>query len=190
PQLIAMLKEWGESFKLIDERPLIRPKYKVNSLNGIIFRDYQREAVLAVGKSKINGLHFPICNISAATNAGKSIISAGIHAMYDSKTLFLINSKELLKEAEIELPKLLPNKVGYLMSGKPIQWNDFMVVMVKTLFNKITGKDQANILTILKEYKVCLIDEGDLATSKTYQKVISYLFHCPVRVGLSGTMWV
>src|SRR5690606_25852267 len=98
PQLIAMLKEWGESFKLIDERPLIRPKYKVNSLNGIIFRDYQREAVLAVGKSKINGLHFPICNISAATNAGKSIISAGIHAMYDSKTLFLINSKELLKE--------------------------------------------------------------------------------------------
>src|SRR5690606_40616824 len=95
PQLIAMLKEWGESFKLIDERPLIRPKYKVNSLNGIIFRDYQREAVLAVGKSKINGLHFPICNISAATNAGKSIISAGIHAMYDDRKSTRLNSSHV-----------------------------------------------------------------------------------------------
>lgn len=191
PQLLGLMKtEFNTEYTLVDERPLIYPKNKVIRLQNYTFRPYQQQAVESVGKSKLDGLPFPICNINAATNAGKTLVSAGIHKMYESKTLFIINSKDLLEEALREIPDYLPDQVGFVVSGQKTVWKPFMIVMVKTMINRIKDDHSGAVIKKLQEYKVCLVDEADLATSKTYQTILSTLYHCPVRVGLSGTLWV
>jgi superfamily II DNA or RNA helicase len=183
PQVLNYLETYGKKPELVDERELIKPKYIVNRLRGYTLRKYQKEAQLAILNNKVGGLLFPMGFYKAATNAGKTLIAASIHRAYSSKTLFIINSTELLEESLKELPQYLPGEVGYITS-KGIEWNNFMVIMVKTAVNKIH-----TIIPKLKDYKVCIVDEADLATSKTYTKFMQYLFHCPVRIGLSGTQF-
>lgn len=183
PQVIGYLKSYGEPIKIRDMRLGFKPRYVVKRLQNFTLRDYQLKAQLALTNNKVGGIMFPIGFIKAATNAGKTLISASIHRAYSRKTLFIINSKDLLQESLREIPEYLPGKVGYI-TAEGIKWNDFMIVMVKTAYNKTH-----EIISKLKEYDVCIVDEGDLATSKTYTTVLKNLFHCYVRVALSGTQF-
>lgn len=183
PQVTGYLKSYGLKFKIIDERRGFKPRFKVMGLRDFKLRDYQYEAQMAVTTNKVEGIDFPIGFIKAATNAGKTLISSVIHRAYNKKTLFIINSKDLLEEALREVPQYLPDEVGYI-TADGIKWNNFMVVMVKTAHNRIH-----QIIPELKNYEVCIVDEADLATSKTYTTLLQNLFHCYVRVGMSGTQF-
>lgn len=182
-QVTQILESYGKKFKIVDERNGFKPKYKVNRLRTFTLYPYQKEAVNSLLKNKVAGVDFPIGFIKAATNAGKTLISAAIHRSYNRKTLFIINSQQLLKEALKEIPQYLPGEVGMVAANK-IEWNNFTIVMVKTAVNRLP-----QIINKLKEYDVAIIDEADLSTSKTYTQLIRSLFHCYVRVGLSGTQF-
>lgn len=184
PQLIEVLEEWEEDIEIIDEREHLKPLKISKYINNHKLRRYQFDAIKAIKKNRVAGLPFYRGVIAAATNAGKTIISATIHKTFNSKTLFLLNSTELFNQGLEEIEEFLPGELGYISSSE-IKWNNFMLVMVKTAKNRIH-----QIQDKLAEYPVVLVDECDLATSKTYRAVMGYTFNSYIKVGLSGSAFV
>lgn len=181
PDLIGVLKKLGYKADIEDRRDNITLGDIAMDFKGIIPRSYQVDAVRSITENKLLKLPFPRGIISAATNAGKTLIMAMIHKTYNTKTLLLLNSVSLFNEIMIELPKLLPNELGWIKSGD-IKWNSFMVVMAKTASNKIY-----EIGPKLTDYGIVLVDECELSTSKTYMNVLKHTYNSFVRVGLSGS---
>lgn len=182
-QAIKLLKEWEQPVELIDERAeSVKPKLIPRELNGATLRKYQWECLKTIKYNKLGNLRFPRGIGRAATNAGKTILTAGIYKMYDQETLYLVNSKELFHQMLEELEAFIPGEVGYLSSDKGEKWNKFMVVMVQTAKNRIK-----KVGPKLAKFKVVIVDECDLATSATFTKVLDYTYNAYVRIGLSGS---
>lgn len=185
-QAIKLLKEWKEPIELIDQRPEAIKAYKIpKEINGYAFRDYQYRCLKAIKNNKLEDLAFPKGIGRAATNAGKTIITTGIYRMYKEDTLYLVNSKELFEQMVEELEQFIPGEVGYISSQHGIVWNKFMVVMVQTAVSRIK-----TIGPKLAKFKVVIIDECDLATSKTFGKIIALTYNAYVKIGLSGSALV
>lgn len=186
PQVVKVLtEELNTKVKLIDEREdSLTPKIK-KKLGEKTLREDQVKVIDEIINYKIGPLEFPRGIVFAATNFGKTITSAGIHKAYRSKTLFLLNSKDLFMDAMREMPKLLPGQVGLLASGYPEEWNDFMIVMVQTAKSRLSSIKQK-----LASYPVVLVDEGDLAVSSTYKAVLECTYNSFVRIALTGSAMV
>jgi len=191
-QVIDIFNEWKIKVQLYDEREILKPKEIPKQIGPYTIRDDQRDAVLTVAWHVIRNkptafstIPHPRGIVFAATNFGKTITSAAFHLIYKSKTIFLLNSKELFNDAVREMPKMLPGKVGFISAEHGVKWNDFMIVMVQTAKSRIHVVGQR-----LASYPVVLVDEGDLATSPSYKEVLSYTFNSFVRVALSGSAMV
>lgn len=188
--LIPELMDFCKKAKIRYEVRDFRPKFKkvephVTSLNGISLRDYQLRSVNNVVTNTLpTGEYFPRGVLKEATNAGKTIMSSAIAKNFGGKAIFLMNSTELFTQALKEIPQFLPGKVGQI-SSKKIEWNDFMVCMIKTTLNRLPF-----IKKELSTYDVLIVDECDLSNNKTNKAVIDALWHCPVRVGLSGSVFM
>lgn len=188
PKLLDVTKgimkelELDEDIKLIDDRDYLTPGNVPKELEDFKLRHYQIEAIKVIKNNKVGSLPFPRGIMGAATNAGKTLMAAAIHRMYKGKTVFLINSKELFRDALEEIPKMIPGEVGILASGYPLEWNDFMIVMVPTAY-----KRYEEVKNYFYDYKVTLVDECDLGTSKSYRTVLNLFYNSFVRIGLSGS---
>lgn len=186
PQLLTVLAtEFDISDPiLIDAREFsIKPKI-VKSVGPMTLRQDQLEALKALTQSKLNSqLPFPRGVLGAATNFGKTLLSAAIFKTYNAPTLFILNSKELFQDAAREMPRLLGEEnVGYIASGYPLRLAPFTIVMVQTAKARIQELGES-----LAKYPVVLVDEGDLATSPTYRVVLNHTYNSFVRVALSGS---
>jgi superfamily II DNA or RNA helicase len=191
PQVIDVIRKLSEelglntTIELVDEREPLRVYRVPKHLEDYIARPYQLEAVLSIVNNKVEGIPFHRGLINAATNAGKTLITALIHSTFKSKTLLLLNSKELFNDAVKEIPKMIPGEVGILASGHEVEWNNFMICMVQTAAKRI--KEVKNKLA---SYPVVIVDEADLSNSKTYKTVINNTYNSTVRVGLTGSAMV
>jgi superfamily II DNA or RNA helicase len=189
PQLLKVMAiEFPkEPIEIVDERDFASNKIfkklevpkKIESFEA---RKYQVDTVKSITENMVGGVLFPRGIVGAATNAGKTLISVMIHKTYNTKTLFIISSKELLEQAIEEIPQMIPGEVGILASGYKLEWKPFMIVMVKSAKSWIHQVEQK-----FTSYPVVLVDECDLATSKTYREVLNYTYNSYVRVGLSGS---
>lgn len=199
PLFIKKLEEMGVKILIEDNRPneleeipdipLEYGNYKL--------RDYQFEAVESVVNNFVESdnlqenIYFPRGIIFAATNAGKSIISAGIHKSFNRKTLYLINSKELMDTSMEDMPKYLGSKeIGFVRADSE-EWGNFTVAMVPTLSkrlsNKGRGSKSAHYARELAKFEVLIVDECDLSATKTYKSCLTRCTSALVRVGMSGT---
>lgn len=182
PQLLSVLEEMGKKVKIEDNRNIIKPKKKQPKIKGFKPRDYQQEAIDTLVNNSLYGtIPFPRGLLGLATNAGKTLISAMIYKRYNRKTLYLLNSKDLFEKSLVEIPEMIPGKVGW-MSSKEIVWNDFMVVMVPTAKNRLT-----EVKKRFPEYPIVLVDEGDLATSKSFKIVLDQCYNAYIKIALSGS---
>ena len=180
-RVIELCQKEGIKYKLVDDR-LKHFKFKRKNFDDSPYRDYQLQSIKAITENEIDGVRLPVGTIKVATNGGKTYICAGIHNYYRSKTIMVINSKELYEDALRDIPKLIDSSVGYIGDGK-IVWGDFMICMVGTLRNKLPV-----VAHRLHEYKVKIWDECDMANNKTNKKVAQALYATLVSVGLSGTI--
>lgn len=188
-QVIDKCEELGIKYEITDRRDAdlldnVKMKKRVREIG---LRPYQWDSVKSIVEHFIGGIVFPRGAIKAATNAGKTYISSGIHLQYSDKTIYLMNSRELFEDAVRDIPGIIGQRVGAigLKSGK-IEWEDFMICMVGTLKNKL--KDP-KVKVQLAKYRVLIVDECDLADNKTNKKVIENLYNTVVRVGMSGTVF-
>jgi superfamily II DNA or RNA helicase len=181
PKIVEYLKRNKLEFKVTDNRDRFEYDNIPRKLGNDILRDYQGDALSSVVNNIVDNIPFPRGIIGAATNAGKTIIIAGIFKAYNKPTILLLNSKDLFVQALGDMNRFLPGRVGQISADKT-EWNEFMICMVPTMSKRID-----KIKSQLAKFEVCLVDECDLSTSKSYTGILKYLYNCYVKVGLSGS---
>jgi len=184
PMMYTLLTEWKTEIIITDNRTTIEPAQIPDKVKELVFRTYQGEAIKAVINNYVDDIYWPRGLVSAATNAGKSLMIAGIAACFsDMPALILINDGTLYKQMLKDMPTLF-NNWGYCQ-GKKIKFGHVTVAMVQTLVGHLEEFREE-----LASIGVLLVDECDLSTSKTYKKVLARIPNAFVRVGLSGTVLV
>ena len=150
-------------------------------------REYQGVGIQAFIDNKVGDIHFPIAVFNAATNAGKTLLMAGIWLAYQKKipALVLLNDGDLYEQFKREIPELVGEENFGYVRGKEAKWANFTIVMVQTLSQKIHIYK-----TQLLKYGITFIDECDLANNKTYKTVLQACKSANVRVSLSGSIFL
>lgn len=150
-------------------------------------RDYQRDAIKAVLNNYLgDDIYFPRGIVNAATNAGKTLIMAGIHLSFENaKTFIILNDKDLYNQFMTDMPQMFKSKDWGYMQGTNIKWGNIMVAMAQTLVKRLDVYK-----FYLEQYNIVLVDECDLADNKTYKTILSHFYNAYVKVGLSGSVFL
>lgn len=149
-------------------------------------RVHQREAIQAVVDNFIGDLYFPRGIVNAATNAGKTLIMAGIHNSFKkAKTFIVLNDRDLYDQFLRDMPEIYKEEEWGYMQGKSLRWGSLMIAMAQTLSNRVKTYQH-----ILQTYNVVLVDECDLSDNKTYKTILQYFHNAYVKVGLSGSVFL
>lgn len=188
PQVYRYITEvLEEKVEFVDHRLdfNVKPKTpkKVGDLTPMV---HQIEAIESITQNKVGKMDFPVGAINAATNAGKTLIMAGIYLAYKRKipAIVLLNDGDLFEQFKRELPSLVGDDFGYVR-GKDAKWGKFTIAMVQTVSQKI-GLYRAQ----LRKKGIVLVDEADLADNKTYKTVLQNCTSANVRVALSGSLFL
>lgn len=152
------------------------------SLEGVSFTgkyDYQLDACMKMVAAK-QGI------VRAATNAGKSEIACGVTKVLDIKTLFVVQSVELLHQARDRFAKRLGmacEDVGIIGDG---HWVEGDLITIATLGTLESRMDTPEAQRFLKSVELLFLDEAHHAGSETWYTIATL---CPAfyRFGLSGT---
>lgn len=150
-------------------------------------RGYQLEAIKSAVNHKVGDIVHRVSVTDAATNAGKSLIMAGIYLAFkrNHRAIVLINDGALYDQFKIELPKLVGHEDFGYVRGKEVKWNKFTLCMVQTLARNIKYFERE-----LAKFEIALVDEADLGDNKTYKVVLQNLYNTSVRNGLSGSIYM
>lgn len=189
PMVIKFLREEeGCKVVIIDNRPDFGIIPKIPKVIGnLTLRPYQYDAINNFITNKVLGMLFWKGVIDASTNAGKTLIMAGIYLSFKRKIPALILTKDgdLFKQFLREFPELVGNDDFGYIQGKNIKWGNFTIAMVQTLSPKVSQyKNQLSKIGIL------LVDEADEGNSKSYKKIITACYNANVLAGLSGTIYM
>lgn len=184
-KIVAWLEKSEYEYIIIDNRDTIESVHIKEAVRGMELRPYQLEAIKAVINNSVGGVYFPSGIISAATNAGKTLMMAAIYLSFKGvKGMILLNDSNLYRQFLVDMPKLFGDKWGYCQ-GKKIKFGNITVAMVQTLVRHLPEYKRE-----LFNIDILLVDECDLATSKTYTKVLKQIPNAFVKVGLSGTVFI
>lgn len=190
PAVVNKLNEYGYSdFKVVDNRkpvPVITKPIK--QIGDFKLRPEQVTAVSSILNSRLKGTPFHIGVIDYSVNAGKSLIMSAIYLSFQRKlkTLLITNDSDWLKQAKEEFKRYLPNEtITFVQGSKISNWANFSIGMVQSLSRNVKSYQSE-----LTKIDMVLVDEADLASSKTYQNVITHLYNTRVRIGLSGTIYL
>jgi superfamily II DNA or RNA helicase len=170
-----------QTIKVVDNRESNLEAAIRHKVGKLTLRGNQWQCVNNVVTNKVGGIDFPRGIIAASTNAGKTLIAAGIYKAYQEPTLLLINNKPLFDQFKVELKDLLGDDFGYVNSSEE-KWGKFTMVMVQTVISRL-DKYKARLI----KYPIVLVDECHLAASASYHKVLSNCYNAYVRVGMSGS---
>lgn len=190
PSVVSKLKGYGyTNFVIQDMRepvPLITKPIK--SIGEFKLRPEQVTAVASILQNRVCNIPYHIGVIDYSVNAGKSLIMSAIYLSFKKKlkTLLITNDSDWLKQAKEEFKRYLPNEpISFIQGSKVTNWENFSIGMVQSISRNIKLYQSE-----LTKIDMVLVDEADLAGSKTYQNVITHLYNTRVRIGLSGTIYL
>ena len=128
-------------------------------------------------------IYFPRGICDAATNAGKTVIMAGVKENLTTQPsmLVLIHNKQVFSELFNFFKNVYP-VVGQI-NQKTYDPQDVTIAMIQTLYSRI---DSMQVRKDLNNFRVLAIDECHRSGAKSYAKVLQYC-NAGVRIGLSGT---
>lgn len=189
PLVINKCKEFGYQVSVIDTRPSLElPKRPVTEIAQFKLRKEQIEAVSSVLYNKVENIPFHIGVIDYTVNAGKTAVMVALYLSFKRKlkTLLITNDSDWLNQAKREFKDYLPDEqVTFVQGSKVDNWSNFSIGMIQSLSRNI--KKYQNELS---QIDMVLVDEADLAGSKSYQSVLTHLYNTRVRIGLSGTIYM
>lgn len=192
PRVYNLCKEYGLDVKIIDHRRVVYPSIKSikipKTIGGLKLRPEQKLAVSSVLYNQIGGITYRVGIIDYTVNAGKSLIMAALYHAFKGKlkTLLITNDADWLKQAKTEFLSLIPEEdLTFVQGSKVFGWKNFSIGMVQSISRNIKIYQRE-----LTKIDMVLVDEADLASSKSYQSVLTHLFNTQVRLGLSGTIYM
>lgn len=189
PRVVNLCKSYREKVKIIDLRkPIELPKKPVTSIDKFKLRPEQIKAISSILNNRVEGLPFHIGVIDYTVNAGKSLIMSALYLSFKSKlrTLLITNDSDWLNQARSEFKDYLPNEdITFVQGSNVTGWSNFSIGMVQSISRNIKRYQSE-----LAKIDMVLVDEADLAGSKSYQSVLTHLYNTRIRIGLSGTIYM
>jgi superfamily II DNA or RNA helicase len=172
-------KGYKLNIKIIDRRniPNTSANLDCKNLNGIELREYQKESIEKAIKEEISIL-------GLCTSAGKTLIASEIIRRLNYKTLFVVNTIDLLNQAKKTFENTLNVKVGTITNGKA-EWNDITVATIQTIVKYLKNKDK-EFMNNLKECNLVIVDEAHISKAKSYDLLMNNV-NARYRFGLSAT---
>ncbi|MBT3204163.1 MAG: DEAD/DEAH box helicase [Gammaproteobacteria bacterium] len=156
----------------IDDRTL--SPVNIPPLHNIQSRPYQQQAInQAIEKEQ--GL------IIAPTGSGKTILGLSVIHKRQQRALILVHSKELAKQWQSEILKLMGIEAGLIGGGQWKEGEQITIAMLQTL-----GRNELKTSQIAEKYGLVLVDECHHIPANTFMKVID-LLPCKYRYGLTAT---
>lgn len=139
-------------------------------------RPYQASAIMALLKGdRPGGI------LQAATGAGKTAMAAKLIQLTKTRTLFVVHTKDLMKQAQDAFTKFLGIKVGQIGGGR----DDIQTVTVATIQTLSKGRHD----DYLKTVQLVIFDECHHVAAPTLYTVRHKMADCPMVVGLSASPW-
>lgn len=188
PRVYKWCKDNGLNVELVDKRLPIPNAKAVEKVGKFKLRDEQFKVLQRVINNSIGGIPYYIGVLDLNVGFGKTLIMSALYYSFGKKlkTLLITNDSDWLQQAKSEFKDYLPGeRITFVQGSKVTNWSNFSIGMVQSI--------SRNIKTYQKELAkvdMVLVDEADLAGSKSYQSVLSHLYNTRVRLGLSGTIYV
>lgn len=137
---------------------------------GYEYRDYQREAI-----HKSLSLNRGV--LKMATNAGKTLVAAGIIKATGCKAVIIVPNQTLLIQTAEELERMLEQEIGQYGGGKHLK-RDVTVTTMASL-EKLVKLDLSDNVTVI----------GDETHHVSSDQMFQHIFSIPgkYRIGMSGT---
>lgn len=191
PIVYDKIIELGSKVKIIDNRiqHMVKPIIP-ETIGKLTPRDYQLDFLKALVNNKVGNTPYYQGVFDAATNAGKTLMMAGVYYAFKKKipTLVLIKDGGLFKQFMRELPEIIDkDELGFIQGKKYVKWGNFTVAMVQTLSPKVKDRE---IQRELSKKGIVLVDEADEANSKQYKSILMQCYNAYVKVGLSGSIYM
>lgn len=140
-----------------------------------ILRDYQIKAIESFIYNDGIGC------VVAGTGAGKTYLATEIIRLINTKTLWIIDRKELLYQTKEVIENLLGIKMGIVGDGK-VEYEDITIATIQTLHKNIDKHKK-----YLNSINFVVADEFHKTAAESYQNVFSELKNTKYRLGLTGT---
>ncbi len=174
-----------------------------NFLNNIKLRDYQTSAVEEFLENKIAILEM-------GTGSGKTEVSIEIIRQLKSKTLFIVDKVELLKQTKKRIEDSLGIEVGQFGAGVK-ELKNVTVATIQTLMKLLSpmtrlrqagitfrddgyaekkdifNREYLQLVAYLRTIRLAIFDECHHVSSKSYVKLAKELTGSEYRLGLSAT---
>lgn len=140
------------------------------AIPGYDYREYQQQAILAA-------LNHGRGVLKMATNAGKTLVTAGIIKATGCKAVVIVPNQALLIQTADELEKMLEQEVGQYGGGKTVK-RDVTITTMASL-KKLAQTGLASNLTVI----------GDECHHGKADQMFDNIFSIPgrYRIGMSGT---
>ncbi|MHA2064254.1 MAG: DEAD/DEAH box helicase [Candidatus Thorarchaeota archaeon] len=186
PKIVKFCKSSGIKVRVTDGRGRMPiPKKFPTKLGDTELRDYQYDTVERALTRKLRGIPFPRGIISAATNAGKSLMAAAIFKSVNVPCLYLCHKIEILDQVFNWLSDYFDDYIG-VYNSKSDMLENITVAMITTLYARRGSEDVEHIL---KRYKCLVVDEAHHASSDSWFEII-HRSRAYYKFGLSGTALV
>jgi superfamily II DNA or RNA helicase len=172
-------RNYNLKLKIIDKRniPNIGANLKLDRLKNTELRTYQKQAVEYIIKEEI-------CLIDLATGGGKTVIAAELIRRLNYKTLFVVNTIDLLNQTKKTFEKILGVKCGVITNGGQ-EWKEINIATIQTVVKFIKNEND-EFLKNLHECNLIIVDECHFAKSESYNILMNNV-KAQYRVGLSAT---
>lgn len=188
PRVYKWCKDNGLNVELVDKRLPIPNAKAVEKVGKFKLRDEQFKVLQRVINNSIGGIPYYIGVLDLNVGFGKTLIMSALYYSFGKKlrTLLITNDSDWLQQAKYEFKDYLPGeKITFVQGSKVTNWSNFSIGMVQSISRNIKTYQRE-----LAKVDMVLVDEADLAGSKSYQSVLSHLYNTRVRLGLSGTIYV
>lgn len=140
-----------------------------------ILRPYQQDSIDAFFKNEGSGI------INIATGGGKTFVAGNIIHKLKTRTLWIIDRKELLEQTKTDLEDLFGFLLGYIYDGK-IDIKDVTIATVQSLNSKIKDLED-----YLKTVNFVVLDEYHKSAAESYKKIFTKLVNTKYRLGITAT---
>ena len=174
----------GLPYEIVDMRTkpggAIKDTGLANLLNGITLRDYQEEAA-------VTALALERGCLEMATGSGKTEVAAAIIKLLGLRTLFLVHTKDLLRQTKERFENRLGCSVGKFGEGQHDLDEKITVATVQSVSAFLKRDDKA-AKDWLKSFQVMFLDECHHQSASTWYRVGLLCTGAYYRFGLSGTI--
>lgn len=148
-------------------------------LKDITLRDYQIEALASALACERGCLEM-------ATGSGKTEVAAAIINVLNKRTLFLVHTKDLLRQTAERFEARLGMKVGRYGDGHKERDERIVVATIQTI-SAALGSACNDTKRWLREFEILFMDECHHASANTWYKIGLLTHNAYWRYGLSGT---